>query len=88
MAGFATKGRDASFLPQQDWLGLAAAPTFALMGGITAVTSPGVTICTTAASPWAPFGDMALMYLLMGLFHLPPWLRLLSTRSQRQNKGD
>jgi hypothetical protein len=23
------------------------------------------------------------MYVLMGLFHLPPWLRLMSARSRR-----
>ncbi|HEV7277526.1 MAG TPA: hypothetical protein VGN80_14665 [Devosiaceae bacterium] len=64
------------------WLALAAAPTFALMAWISAVRSPGMTMCT-AASALVPINDMALMYLLMSLFHLPPWMKLLSARSQR-----
>ncbi len=73
--------------------GLAAAPTFALMAWVSAVGSPGMTICS-AASAFAPINDMALMYLLMSFFHLSPWLKLLSVRSQRANtpvtqtKGD
>lgn len=65
-------------------LGLAAAPTFALMAWVSAVGSPGMTICS-AASAFAPINDMALMYLLMSFFHLSPWLKLLSVRSQRAN---
>lgn len=80
---FAAKGKAAP-LPGQavdlaGWLGLAAAPVFALMAWISAVGSPGMAICS-AASPLAPIGDMALMYLLMGFFHLSPWLKLLSHR--------
>ena len=51
-----------------DWLCLAATPAFAalalLPGGEAACGHPG--------------GGMAAMYGLMALFHLPPWLRLLS----------
>lgn len=65
-------------------LGLAAAPTFALMAWISAVGSPGMTICA-AAPAFVPIDDMALMYLLMSLFHLSPWLKLLSARSQRRD---
>lgn len=64
------------------WLSLMAAPTFALMAWITAIGSPGMAMCQAAPS-WMPVNDMALMYLLMSLFHLSPWLRLLSPRSQR-----
>lgn len=60
------------------WLGLAAAPTFLLMAWVTAIGSVSG-VCSIAPS-WAPVSDMALMYLLMGLFHLPPWLRLVSRR--------
>jgi hypothetical protein len=66
------------------WLGLAAAPTFALMAGISAVHSPGMAICS-AASAMVPISDMALMYLLMGFFHLSPWLKLLAARSPRRD---
>lgn len=65
-------------------LGLAAAPTFALMAWISAVGAPGMTMCS-AASAFAPINDMALMYVLMSLFHLSPWMKLLSARSQRPN---
>ncbi len=64
------------------WLGLAAAPTFALMAWISAIGSPGTMLCS-AASAFLPINDMTLMYLLMGLFHLSPWLRLHSARLQR-----
>lgn len=60
------------------WLGLAATPTFALMASVTAVGSPSM--CSAVPS-WAPVNDMVLMYLLMSVFHLSPWLRLLSRRS-------
>ncbi|WMT92905.1 hypothetical protein [Pelagibacterium sp. H642] len=65
-------------------LGLAAAPTFALMAWISAVGSPGMTMCS-ATSAFVPINDMALMYVLMSLFHLSPWMKLLSARSQRPN---
>lgn len=62
------------------WLGLAAAPTFALMAWISAVGSPDMTMCS-ATSAVVPINDMALMYVLMSLFHLLPWMKLLSIRS-------
>lgn len=65
-------------------LGLAAAPTLALMAWISAVGSPGMTMCS-ADSAFVLINDMALMYVLMSLFHLPPWIKLLSARSQRLN---
>lgn len=66
------------------WLSLAAAPTFAFMALLTAVSSGGpLEILCSGASP---FSGMALMYLLMSVFHLGPWLRLVSRRRpQRRN---
>ena len=59
------------------WLGFAAAPTFALMGAIAA--SAASPMC--AAGPgFLPIDGMTAMYLLMSLFHLPPWLKLASRR--------
>lgn len=66
------------------WLALAAAPTFALTAWVSAVGSPGAMICS-AASAFLPINDMALMYALMSLFHLSPWMKLLSVRSRRPN---
>ncbi|MEQ9811965.1 MAG: hypothetical protein RLO50_04230 [Azospirillaceae bacterium] len=39
-------------------------------------------LCSTGVGP-LPIGGMTLMYLLMGLFHLSPWLRLASDRPRR-----
>jgi hypothetical protein len=68
----------------QGWLGLAPAPAFALMAWISAVGSSGMVMCS-AASAFLPINDMALMYLLMSLFHLSPWLKLASARAQRRD---
>jgi hypothetical protein len=65
------------------WLGFGATPTFALMAGISTVSSPGMTMCSVAL-PFVPINDMALMYLLMSVFHLSPWLKLLSTGPHRR----
>ncbi|AEQ53020.1 hypothetical protein [Pelagibacterium halotolerans] len=66
------------------WLALAAAPTFALMAWISAIGTPGMTICS-ATPAFVPINDMALMYALMSLFHLSQWMKLLSARSRRPN---
>ncbi|KKB10627.1 hypothetical protein VE25_16935 [Devosia geojensis] len=81
--------RKAGSLPRQaaavsGWLALAATPTFALLGWMSAVGSPGMAMCS-AASAFMPISDMALMYLLMSLFHLSPWLKLVSARSPHSN---
>ncbi len=70
-------GRTATDAP--GWLGLAAAPTFTFMALASALDTPDMSVCAAMPS-WMPVNDMALMYLLMSLFHLPPWLRLLSHR--------
>jgi hypothetical protein len=64
--------------PAADWLGLAAAPTFAIMALVTSVLGGGpADILCGAASP---LGGMTAMYLLMSAFHLPPWLKLIAGR--------
>jgi len=65
-------------------LKLAAAPTFALMAWISAVGSLDMTMCS-AASAFPAINEMALMYVLMSLLHLSPWIKLLSARSLRPN---
>lgn len=61
------------------WLSLAAAPTFAIMALLAAVTGSGPleSFCSAAASP---VSGMVPMYLLMSAFHLPPWLKLILGR--------
>jgi len=58
------------------WLALAAAPTFGAMALLTAFFD-GSDMCAAAPQGWS-LGGMMSMYLLMGVFHLPPWLRLVS----------
>jgi len=62
-------------------LALAAAPTFAAMALVTALSGDAALDLLCAATLHGSRMDgMALMYLLMAAFHLPPWLRLLSGR--------
>ena len=68
------------------WLGLAAAPVFAIMAlatGLSGGDMPG-TICG-AGHGASPLGGMVPMYLLMAAFHLAPWLTLAARRSAQRN---
>ena len=60
-----------------DWLGLAAAPTFALMALVTAIGGEPQLLCS-AAHLGSRLDGMVVMYLLMSAFHVAPWLRLVS----------
>ena len=66
------------------WLALAASPTFAGMGLLSAVAGgdPAAMICS--AEHLSPLTGMAAMYLLMSIFHAGPWLKRLSGRSRRE----
>ena len=58
-----------------DWLGLAAAPTFAIMALLTGVWGGGQMVMMCMTGPDAsPLSGMAAMYLLISAFHLTPWL--------------
>jgi hypothetical protein len=63
------------------WLAFAASPTFALMAGIDASSASHAAMCAAGSGPLS-IGGMTAMYLLMSLFHLPPWLTLASGRRQ------
>lgn len=54
----------------------AAAPVFALMALASAQAAPSMMLCQ-ATSGFLPFDGMTAMYLLMSLFHLRPWLKLV-----------
>ncbi len=60
-------------------LGLAASPTFALMAALSAIQTPRMPICSSFPG-LLPIDGMTLMYLLMGVFHAAPWLRLITGR--------
>ena len=71
----------AAALGAADWLGLAAAPTFAIMALLTVVFSGGAPdMLCSAAQDASPLSGMVPMYLLMSAFHTPPWLKLISSR--------
>jgi hypothetical protein len=56
-------------------LGLAAAPTFAIMALATVWTSRQPAAFCGTPMVASPIGGMATMYLLMSAFHLATWLR-------------
>lgn len=61
-------------------LRLAAAPTFlvlALLNGLPDGDAASEVLCITGDHT-APFSDMVAMYLLMSVFHAPPWLKLIA----------
>ncbi len=63
-----------------DWLGLAAAPAFAMMALMT-VCLGGVMEPLCSATPFGSLmSGMAPMYLLMCAVHVGPWLRLVTSR--------
>lgn len=65
-------------------LSLAAAPAFALMALMTATQpgGPNDILCSVGYGSSA-LGGMPLMYALMGIFHVSPWVRLFSRRWSR-----
>ena len=73
-----------------EWLGLAAAPTFAAMAAATALGGGGAAdmLCLPAEAPpligplAGPLTGMTTMYLLMSAFHVSPWLRLFGGRGR------
>jgi S-adenosylhomocysteine hydrolase len=76
-AGRSERGYAAAFRVA-DWLGLAAAPTFAIMALLTAFDGSQQDMLCAAMQHASPLGGMIPMYLLMSAFHSAPWLKLIS----------
>jgi hypothetical protein len=76
----AGRRRHAAALGAAGWLGLAAAPTFAIMALLTYATSGGADMMCSPAQDASPLSGMVPMYVLMSAFHLAPWLKLISRR--------
>jgi hypothetical protein len=62
------------------WLGLAAAPTFAVMALLTFVPRGGADTMCSVAQGASLLSGMVTMYVLMSVFHVVPWLKLISRR--------
>ncbi len=71
---------DAAALGAAGWLGLAAAPTFAVMALVSCVAGGDADMMCPAAHGAAQLGGMVPMYVLMTAFHAAPWLKLISGR--------
>jgi hypothetical protein len=70
----------AAALGAAGWLGLAAAPTFAVMGLLTYVIGGGADMMCPDAHGVSALSGMVPMYVLMSAFHSVPWLKLISRR--------
>src|SRR5262245_66183584 len=76
----------AATLGAADWLCLAAAPTFAIMAVLTAISGSGAAdILCAAAQDASPLNGMAPMYALMSAFHSAPWLKLIGASSRARS---
>jgi hypothetical protein len=69
------------------WLGLAAAPTFAVMALLASVPSAGTDMMCPDAPGVSPLSGMVPMYVLMSAFHSPPWLKLISRRRRAARRS-
>jgi hypothetical protein len=70
-----------------NYLRLAAAPTFAVMALLTGVIGSPKDLLCAAAHDMSPLTGMAAMYLLMAIFHSPPWLKLISSWRKGRPRG-
>jgi hypothetical protein len=80
-AGGCVASGNAVTLGATDWLGLAPAPTFAIMALLTGVVGSGSPdMLCSAMQDASPLSGMVPMYLVMCAFHSAPWLNLISRR--------
>ncbi|HWX67866.1 MAG TPA: hypothetical protein VNZ27_15720 [Rhodanobacter sp.] len=72
---------DAVSLRAAYWLGLAAAPTFALMALLSGALGGGsMDMFCSSAHGASPLSGMTLMYVLMSVFHSASWLKWIARR--------
>jgi hypothetical protein len=66
--------RPAAALGAAGWLGLAAAPIFAIMALLTYVSGSCADMMCAAGHDAPLLSGMLPMYVLMSAFHVAPWL--------------
>jgi hypothetical protein len=69
------------------WLGLAAAPTFAIMALWTGTFGGYPEMLCMPMQGSSAMNGMTVMYLLMSAVHLSPWLRLIGRHSKNPAHG-
>ena len=88
-AGFSLSGgatrRTPAALRAAQGLAFLASPIFAFMAWIAANDVPPMAHGSAGPSI-LPVDGMTAMYLLMSLFHLPPWLKLASAAGRPSNR--
>jgi uncharacterized membrane protein len=82
-SGAAFPEEDSAAVHAAELLRLAAAPVFGIMTVLTIFAGGAheMSCCSESHMSWST--GMTLMYLLMSLFHLPAWLKLVSVRRER-----
>jgi hypothetical protein len=73
---------------EASWLGLAAAPTFAIMALWNGFFGGQPDMLCMAMQDSSPMSGMTVMYLLMSAFHSSPWLKLISSRRNGVRRHD
>lgn len=61
-------------------IGLAAAPTFAAMALLSGLYQDELAAICSGGSGALPLTGMVWMYILMSVFHVGPWLRVLENQ--------
>lgn len=78
-AGTGTGRRSDAASGAAGWLGLAAAPIFAVMALLTYGSGgDAAMLLCSAGHGMSPLSGMAPMYVLMSALHAMPWLNLIS----------